>query len=648
MQPLADPLVAVQATIAAVMRPPPPPDFNAWAEAHVAFGNESPIPGPYRRATFPPAERILRCLEPDHPARVVTLRASAQLCKTTIAQVFVAAAIDLDPADCLYVHPTHDNAVRWARGKWRQMRQQSPALRRIFAVDKARKSTDTLLYQERRDGRGSLQISGANSPASLSMITVSRQVQDDLAKWEHNAGGDPERQADSRSAAFDWAKILKISTGLFAKTCRITRAYLAGTQEQWHVPCPHCEHFQPLEWANLQANIDRDNPADAHFTCTACGGVIEHRHKVAMVAGGRWVADNPAATQPSFYLWRAYSPTRDWQSIAVEWLAAEGDPAAEQTFINDVVGQAYDRAGDAPPWEAIRDRANDLEGGYERGTIPPGGLLLVAGVDVQGDRVEVHIKAFGADLRRYTVDYQVIPHHIGSEVARAELDKLLAATWPDSFGRRRPLDMLAIDGNAYTVDVFAWAKRKPWTRVIVVRGARSDLAPPLALTKSERRPDGKVRQAQKRFYNVGVSGLKSALYENLKKADPLQRGYCGYPIGLDDEFYRQLAAERRVIQADRWGYPRAYWEKIHERNEVLDTENYAEAAAIRCGWYTRTDADWQRLAAERERPAAGERRQADLFDPANPAPAQSNAAHAAGRPRKKRTSIADLARQLNG
>jgi hypothetical protein len=28
-----------------------------------------------------------------------------------------------------------------------------------------------------------------------------RQVQDDLAKWELNAAGDPEQQADSRSAA---------------------------------------------------------------------------------------------------------------------------------------------------------------------------------------------------------------------------------------------------------------------------------------------------------------------------------------------------------------------------------------------------------------------------------------------------------------
>jgi hypothetical protein len=159
----------------------------------------------------------------------------------------------------------------------------------------------------------------------------------------------------------------------------------------------------------------------------------------------------------------------------------------------------------------------------------------------------VHVKAFGELLRRWTVDYEIIPHFIGTDEARAALDALVKRTWPDAFGNMRGIDMLAIDGNAYTKDVFAWAKTHPWTRVIVVRGAKSDLAPPLALTKTERKPDGAVRKTQKRFYNVGVSSLKSALYEVLRRVDPLARGYCGYPKGLDDEFYRQLTAEKREI-----------------------------------------------------------------------------------------------------
>jgi phage terminase large subunit GpA-like protein len=484
------------------------------------------------------------------------------------------------------------------------------------------------------------------------MASWPKQVQDDLAKWEANDAGDPERQADARSSAFDWAKVFKISTPLRGKTCRITRAFKNGTQERWHVPCPHCGHMQPLEWKNLQASIDREHPEKAHFTCAANGCVIEHKDKGKIVAAGTWVADNPIAKEPSFHIWRAYAPTRDWESIAREWLAAEGDPQSEQAFYNDVLGLEYEGASEAPPWEDIRNRSNGIdESGrdvanapvYERGRIPPGALLICVGVDVQGDRVELHFKGYGEHLRRWTIDYDVIPMFIGNEECWAELDKRLARTFPDAFGNHRGIDMLAIDGNAYTKEVFAWAKRHSWNKVIVVRGAKSDLAPPLALTKSERKPDGTTRKTQKRFYNVGVSGLKSSLYEVLRRHDPLARGYCGYPKGLDDEFYRQLTAEKREITPDkRTGFPRAFWRKDHDRNEVLDTENYAEAAAIRCGWYGRSAESWALLRADREK--MSEKGQGDMFDPANVA--QAVVAHVT-KPKAKK-SIAELSSMLNG
>lgn len=629
VSPLVDPLSLVAEVVTSVWTPPPSPDYNAWAEAPegIVFGSESPKPGPYRRDTLMPSERILEVLSPEHPARVVTLMGSAQIIKTTIGQIFTGATLDLNPCAFLYVHPTHDNAMRWARGKWRTMRNQSKALRKIFGSEESERkrkrgaATDTLLYQERLDGRGSIQISGANSAASLSMISVPCQVQDDLSKWEPNEGGDPERQADSRSAAFDWAKILKLGTPLFAKTCRITKRYREGTQERWHVPCPHCDHKQPLEWENFQGNIDPERPASAHFTCVACGCEIEHKHKEAIVLAGEWVADNPTARDPSFHIWRAYSPTRDWASIAHEWLSAEGDPYAEQTFYNDVLGLPYERASEAPPWEALRDRADDGPHVYEQRKIPPGGLLLCAGVDCQGDRIEVHVKAFGWGLRRWTVDYRIIPGHISEDIVRHQLNELLDTAWPDTFGNQRKLDMLAIDGNAYTNDVFDWAKHWSWNRVIVVRGAKSDQAPPLALAKTERRPDGKVRKTQKRFYNVGVAQMKMTFYECLKKIDPVAKGYCGYPRGMGDEFFRQMTAERREIKVDKYGFAQAFWVNDYGRNEVLDTEMYAEAAAIRCGWHYRTDDEWMRLAGQLEREP--ERGTPDLFDPARTAGAQS-------------------------
>ena len=146
------------------------------------------------------------------------------------------------------------------------------------------------MFKERYDQRGSLLISGANSAASLSQVSMRRQVQDDLAKWVANSAGDPEGQADSRSSAFDFAKILKISTPLVVPGCRITSSFENGTREHYHVPCPHCGHEQTLEIENFLNCLDEAHPERSAFSCIECGALIEEHHRDAIVRKGRWVA----------------------------------------------------------------------------------------------------------------------------------------------------------------------------------------------------------------------------------------------------------------------------------------------------------------------------------------------------------------------
>jgi phage terminase large subunit GpA-like protein len=595
--------------IAAAYKPAPPVDLNSWAVANVRFGPESQFQGPYNPDRFPFFARVLEVLGPDHPAREVVLLKSAQIGGTVLAQIFLGGTMDLDPGPFLYVHPTIDNALRWMRQKWKPMLKKAleagTALGRVFPLTTSRDGNNSLTYQERLDGRGFLQLSGANSEASLSMMSVPRQIQDDLSKWENNNAGDPEAQANSRSKAFEWAKLFKLGTPLIEDNCRITRNFKRSSQEHYYVPCPHCGHMQTLEWENLQANIEAQPESAPFFTCVSpgCGGVIEEMHRKEMLEKGEWRAHNPAALLViGFYLWAAYSPAESWTRIRDDWLGAKGDPAREQTFLNDTVGRAFKAAGEAPPWQDLRDRAE--ANGHRKGLIPAGGLLLAGGADIQGDRVEWHVIAFGRDLKQWTVEYDVIEGHISEEATRKKLDELTKRTWPDSFGNRRPLDMLAVDGNAWTDDVFDWAKRHPASKVMVVRGAKSDLAPPLAKVK-ERNAEGNVKRRHRgRFFNVGVSQLKMALYQNLKKTDPLQRGYCGLPQGLEEDFFRQLCSERRAPQRLRTGYLEYRWVKDpNVRNEVLDTAIYATAAAIRLKWRAMTDEAWDALQAEREVPA---------------------------------------------
>lgn len=596
--------------LAEILKPPPPIDYLEWAVANIEFSKrESPMPGPYDPERFSYFTEILKALSPEDACRYVSLAKSAQLGGTVLANIFLGGTMDLDPCDFLYVHPTEENARKWSKTKLSPMLRGTTALRKIFPLNSSREGGDSVSYKERTDGRGAIMITGANSPSSLSMVSMARQVQDDLSKWEVNAAGDPEKLADSRSRAYEFAanfKVFKISTPLVVPGCRITKNFEAGSQEYLYVPCPHCDHMQRLDWENMLEILDEDQPEKACFYCTdpKCGCVIEEYHRPEMLKRAEWRAKHPERKRyhRSFYLWSAYSLLQSFEQIARDWLKAKGDPASEQTFLNDTIGRAYKASGEAPPWEELRDRADVSE--YGRGSIPAGFVCVTCGVDCQDDRVEWQVVAWGPNKRRAVVQYGVFNGHISESKCRASLDGLLKQGFRNAYGRKIEIDALAIDGNAYTEDVWGWVKRHPVSKVIMVRGRPEEHIPLIARVKKETNKRGEKIRYSRRFYNFATSVLKMALYRNVRKEDPQVAGHVLFPSGLEDEYFRQLTSESRKPKK-KDGFTTYKWVKDpNQANEGLDTMLQAEAAWIRIAGVQRDlmDSEWAQLISERERP----------------------------------------------
>ena len=86
----------------------------------------------------------------------------------------------------MFVHPTEDNALRWARMKLAPMMKSTAVVRDLFP-QRANGQLASILYKERKDGLSRLLVTGANSPASLSQVTIDAQVQDDVSKFESTA-----------------------------------------------------------------------------------------------------------------------------------------------------------------------------------------------------------------------------------------------------------------------------------------------------------------------------------------------------------------------------------------------------------------------------------------------------------------------------
>ncbi len=632
---------AVLRGLRVAMVPPPPPDITRWCEDNIEFDERSPFPGPFQIDRFPFLRRPHEVLSPEHPAREVTFRGSAQWGKTvSVLNPTLAAWHEYGPLDSLVVHPTTSSATEWVRTKWMPMRRQAPSLRAIFGDGKG-EQTDTLHNQETLRRDGSLKVTSAGSPDDLAGTTRRLVLMDDVAKFEMTPKGDPEQLAVSRASGFEDAKIVRISTPQIVGTCRITRAFLRSTQEHYHVPCPHCGHRAPFTWENFRRNIQPERLHAAHFTCDACGSVIDHSHKVAMVAAGDWVAHNAAGDHPGFHLWRAYVPQRDWASIAVEfaqvmgWTAvsltqdgevsvaqeideeAEKKEKTEQTFWNDVLGLPFAAATKGPDWEKLKERAentgDEAERPLPRGIVPAEGVIYSAGADCQGDRIEVTFAAFGRNYRRTVVDHIVIPHHISTDEGRAALDQLLKSTWRTATGKRIALDVFAIDGGTYTEDVWDWALRHPYTRVIVTKGASSSNAPPLKRMEFDKRTDRMARRKRRQGFIVGVSQLKGDFYGWLEKTDPHARGFCRFAADLGGEYYRMLVSEVRVLKRGQSGAMTSRWVVVTAdgRNETLDTMIAAEAGARFKHWTYMSDAAWDQLDAERG--GAPEEPQGDLF-----------------------------------
>lgn len=589
--------------LADVLRPPPPVNFESWAVSNIQIP-DGDYRGPYDPRLFPFWSGPLAALGPDDPCRIVTLKKSAQVGGTVLGNIFALGSLDMDPGAFGFVHPSDANATIWSKTKFDGMLAQNPRLKALFPPLGEPGNSSSM--KMRRDGRGHVEIASAISPSGLSQRTWVRQVQDDLAKWSTNETGDPEQQAETRSEAIEFAKILKISTPLIEPGCRISRAYASGSMERYVVPCPHCHGMQALTWGNMRRRFEAGEAAgrfdDVGFSCEHCGADIDEHHRAWMVDpanGARWIARRPErfGLHRSFEIWAAYGPLTSWSRIVEKWRDVRGDPGREQVFLNDTAGEAYDGDSKTPEIESLVKRAAI---GHRRGIIPAGHWLLYAGADVQEDRVEVHLRAYGSHGRAATVDYLVIPHGIGTDECRRRLDDLLRASWPHAAGGRIAIDRFAIDAGYDSGAVTAWVRRHPSARVMMVKGLAGPRTSFLTQLQTRREKTGKPTKSGSRLFGVAVDEAKLHLYARLKVEDPQAPQYQAFPQGLDEGWFEQLVSERRVKDRDRNGFEVVVWKlPPGRRNEVLDTAVYAEAAARKDGVREMPDAAWDRIASER-------------------------------------------------
>ena len=160
-------------------------------------------------------------------------------------------------------------------------------------------------------------------------------------------------------------------------------------------------------------------------------------------------------------------------------------------------------------------------------------------------------------------------------------------------GAELPIERMFVDSGdgAVTPFVYEWVKRQPRPRVWAIKGdKRSDT--PVGQPKSvEVTSGGKKLKFGVVFKIVNSDYFKAQFYADLRKRKPtpdeLAAG-IGFPQGyfhmpndpvFGDEHCKQLCAERLITVKRRNGRTVSEWDKTRPRNEALDTQVYADAAA---------------------------------------------------------------------
>lgn len=587
----------------------PDPDLTVseWADRHrMLSGRASAEPGRYRTGRTPYMREIMDRLSPGDTTQRIVFMKAAQVGATEAGNNWIGFAIHQAPGPMLAVQPTVELAKRNSRQRIDPLIEESPDLRERVKPARSRDAGNTMLSKE--FAGGILIMTGANSAVGLRSTPARYIFLDEVDAYPASADeeGDPVTLAEARTLTFAHRrKVFLVSTPTIRGLSRIEREYEASDQRRYFVPCPHCGAMQWLKFDRLR--WQKGKPETAEYHCEGCDAAIAEHHKTAMLEAGEWRATAVAAdpTTVGYHLSALYSPVGwlSWQRIARGWEAAQVSDEAIKAFRNTILGETWVETGEAPDWQRLYDRRV----AWKPGTVPAGGLFLTAGADVQKDRIEVDVWAWGRGLESWLVDHIVIEGGPGRHDAWADLTALLDRSWPHEHGAHLRIARLAIDTGYEAPAVYAWSRKQGFAQVAPVKGVEgfnrsSPVSGPTFVDATE---GGKRLRRGARLWTVAVSTFKAETYRFLRLERPTAEertegaafppGTIHLPTWVESEWLKQVVAEQLVTIRTKRGFAKLEWQKLRERNEALDCRVYARAAAWIAGADRWPDEKWRDL-----------------------------------------------------
>lgn len=499
----------------------------------------------------------------DPAIHSVVFMSGAQVGKTEVLLNAIGFYICHDPSPILVLQPTLTMGQAFSKDRLAPMIRDCPSLVNKVRDARSRDANNTTLHKGFPGGH--ITIAGSNSPSSLASRPIRICLADEIDRYPSSAAteGDPVDLAKRRSATFHNRKLVLTSTPTIAGSSRIEAAYEASDQRRYFVPCSDCGEKDYLKWANVQ--WPKDRPEEAVYVCPSCGSAWDDVTRQRNIKAGEWIATAPDNAIAGFHLSGLYSPWTSLAEAATDFLQAKKLPETLRVWVNTYLGEVFEDAGEQIDDSFVADRREDWGE-----LLPEQVVLITCGIDVNDGFLTCEAVGHGRDEETWSLDYRTIYGDPSAPQIWEELDDFLSQTFTHPTGVDLPIRSTCIDsGGHFTQAVYNYVRSREGKKIFAIKGMAGEGR--AIIGRPSKNNIGKIM-----LFPVGVDTTKELVYSRLKITEP-GAGYMHFPDDREDEYFRQLTAEKIVTKYVQGRTKRA-WIKTRTRNEALDVRVYALAA----------------------------------------------------------------------
>lgn len=544
-----------------------------WAEKTIMLPRSvSAIPGPYKPVAY--QKGFTDALD-DASIETIVLMTSSQVGKSEFLVTTALYYVMADPSRILFILPKDDAAYEFKDERVRPILDASPKLREHLKGYLGMRGHDSEGYLDFPGGF--IAFAGAGSPTNLAGRPIRILLMDEVDRYEGNVGGegDPVTLAFKRTTTERTRKIILASTPKDIARSRIDRLYSQTDRRKFMVKCLECEEEQELVFNEERTNIAHVKDRGVCYFCSLCGVPWDQAQVKDAVSNGRWKATAVSVREGwvGFHISELYSPFSSLAKILGQWESAKGDALEEQGFTNTTLGLPWE--GKLFSRKSPRTLLSRLEP-INSGSLPGGIGCVTAGVDVQGDRVEIGMMGWGIDGERWFLGIERLYGDVNGHSLWRRVTEVLQKQFGHESGATLRIEAVCIDAGFATKTVVDYVSQARAQRLnyFAILGRAGEGRPFWQMARTEQ--PGKL-------YAVGVDSGKADLYLALGKDNP-GPGYVHLADVLDEGMIEQLVSEECKETVNTRGMTERKWElPKRKRNEALDLAVYAAAAFASLG-----------------------------------------------------------------